>query len=419
MSVKLRFVHCSDLHLDSPFACLQASSGEVGALLREATFTTFERILNLCRRRQADFLLIAGDVFDAADRSLRAQLRFRDGLAGLAGDGIQSFVVHGNHDPLDGWSATLDWPKGVHVFRDPSGPKAVTIKKNGLELARIYGVSFPHREVRTNLAQGFRRSGESFAIGLLHCNVGENTGHEPYAPCSLADLAAAEMDYWALGHVHTRSVLSESSPTVVYPGSPQGRSGLEAGPRGCYVVEVDQKHRVRLEFAEVDAVRWDQVQIGIAQLTSEQELIDALYAAIRELRARCARPVVARLRLEGRGPLHGTLRRPQFADDLLAEARSAGAGDQPLVWFERIEERTLPPIDLELRGRAGDFLGELLRIAEGYRKGPERLGQLGGVLGRLYGAPRAEKLLHPPSESELLELLEQATARCVDLLEAD
>jgi DNA repair exonuclease SbcCD nuclease subunit len=419
MSVKLRFVHAADLHLDSPFHCLQGSGGEIGSLLREATFTTFERILNLCRRRQADFLLIAGDVFDSADRGLRAQLRFRDGLGGLATDGIQSFVVHGNHDPLDGWAATLDWPKGIHVFRDPNLPKAVAIKKNGLELARVYGRSFPRRDVRSNLALDFRRGGEGFAIGLLHCNVGENTGHEPYAPCSLQDLAAAGFDYWALGHVHTRAVLSTRAPTVVYPGNPQGRNLLEAGPRGCYVVEVDQDHQVHVEFVAVDAVRWETVQIGIAQMASEQELLDALFATIRDLRARSGRPVIARLRLEGRGPLHATLQRNQVLDDLLAETRSAGNADQPLVWLERIEDRTQPPVDLTLRRQAGDFLGELLRLAEAHRSEPERREQLTRVLTRLYGAPRAEKLLCFPAEGELMELLDQATAHCVDLLEAD
>ncbi|HEX9742410.1 MAG TPA: DNA repair exonuclease, partial [Nitrospiraceae bacterium] len=341
MSVQLRFVHTADLHLDSPFHCLQGSGGEIGALLREATFETFERILSLCRRRQADFLLIAGDVFDAADRSLRAQLRFRDGLAGLAADGIQSFVVHGNHDPLDGWSATLDWPKGVHIFRDTAGPRAVAVRKGGIEVARIHGISYPHRDVRANLALQFRRGGDSFNIGLLHCNVGENTGHEPYAPCSLEELTAAGMDYWALGHVHARAVLSPRAPAVVYPGNPQGRNGMETGPRGCYLVEVDPNHQVRLEFAAVEAVRWEQAAIDAAALSSEQELLDGINKVIREQRRACDRPTVLRLRLEGRSALHAALQRGQVLEDLLAEARSIGSSDEPLIWIERIEDHTL------------------------------------------------------------------------------
>ncbi|MCH7593782.1 MAG: metallophosphoesterase, partial [Chloroflexi bacterium] len=88
-----RFVHAADLHLDSPFVGLQEINDRVASELREATFRTFDRIVDLCLDRRADFLLVAGDIYDAGDRSLRAQLRFRDGLERLGDAGISSFVV--------------------------------------------------------------------------------------------------------------------------------------------------------------------------------------------------------------------------------------------------------------------------------------------------------------------------------------
>ena len=62
----------------------------------------------LGRSEKTDFLLVAGDVYDGADRSLQAQLRFRQGLRKLDEAGIRVYLVHGNHDPLDGWSDSLD-----------------------------------------------------------------------------------------------------------------------------------------------------------------------------------------------------------------------------------------------------------------------------------------------------------------------
>ena len=59
---------------------------------------------------------MAGDVYDGADRSLRAQLKFVDGLKQLDSAGIRSFICHGNHDPLDGWEARLDLPPGCVRF---------------------------------------------------------------------------------------------------------------------------------------------------------------------------------------------------------------------------------------------------------------------------------------------------------------
>jgi exonuclease SbcD len=111
-----KFVHTADLHLDSPFVGVQEVDDRVASELREATFRTFDRIVELCLERRTDFLLVAGDIYDGRDRSLRAQLRLRDGLRPLSEAGIPSFIVHGNHDPLDSWAATLEGPDRVHIF---------------------------------------------------------------------------------------------------------------------------------------------------------------------------------------------------------------------------------------------------------------------------------------------------------------
>ena len=98
------------------------------------------------------------------------------------------------------------------------------------ERAVVYGVSYPTREVRHNLVSKLGLvAGGPFTVGLLHANVGSDTGHEAYAPCTLEDLERAGIDYWALGHVHTRAVMRAHGPAVVYPGNPQGRHVNEAG----------------------------------------------------------------------------------------------------------------------------------------------------------------------------------------------
>src|SRR5277367_1737006 len=116
-SVSYSFVHAADLHLDTPFRGVHEVAPFVAAELREASLDAFDAIVTLALERGAAFLLVAGDVYDGAERGLRAQIRFRNGLARLAAAGIPSFVVHGNHDPVaTGWSAISSWPEGVTVF---------------------------------------------------------------------------------------------------------------------------------------------------------------------------------------------------------------------------------------------------------------------------------------------------------------
>ena len=102
-SVPFSFVHCADLHLDSPFEGIQAAAPAIAAVLREATFTAFDRIIDLAIGEAVDFIIVAGDVHDGENRSLRAQLRFRDALRKAGDAGLRCFVAHGNHDPLSGW----------------------------------------------------------------------------------------------------------------------------------------------------------------------------------------------------------------------------------------------------------------------------------------------------------------------------
>jgi len=106
----IKFIHCGDLHIDSPFKGISEIDPVLHDLLYRSTYESFNNIINLAIKEKVDCVLIAGDIYDSADKSLQAQLKFLEGLQRLSDDGIPSFVVHGNHDPLESWSATLEWP---------------------------------------------------------------------------------------------------------------------------------------------------------------------------------------------------------------------------------------------------------------------------------------------------------------------
>ncbi len=110
------FIHCADLHLGTPFRGLSELNPDLGEKLHKSTYAAFDNIVQLAITEKVDGVLIAGDVFDSEDRSLKAQLKFRDNLALLSGEGIHTYIAHGNHDPLSGWAAKLELPERVFVF---------------------------------------------------------------------------------------------------------------------------------------------------------------------------------------------------------------------------------------------------------------------------------------------------------------
>ncbi len=415
------FVHAADLHLDSPFEGITAQSQRVAEVLRSATFEAYDALIRLCIDRGVHFLLLAGDVYDGADRSLRAQMRFHDGLKRLQQHGIRAFVVHGNHDPLDGRSASIRWDQVAHVFDgDEVGTEIVAVDDK--PVAAVSGISYPTRDERRNLARMFQaRHPELFQIALLHCNCGGKPGHEAYAPCSLDDLTGAGFDYWALGHVHTQSVEHER-PYVVYPGNTQGRSIREPGERGCCLVTVHDGGEVRMDRYPLDVVRWTSVPVSIREKTSIDELTDDLSASLEQTRQDAdGRAVVCRVVLEGRGPLYGSLKEEKDAADLLDRLRGEGESHEPFVWVEKIENRSAPTIDLERRREVKDLLGELLVISQGLRSGGGLGASLEEVFAELHEHAVAGEIpgLDDLSDEELESILSDAEFLCADLLEAE
>lgn len=401
------------MHLDSPFSGMRGEApGQIADTLHEATFDAYDNIIRLCLEERVDALLVAGDIYDGADRSLRAQLRFVDGLQKLENAGIRSFICHGNHDPLDGWEAGLDLPRGCVRFGPDVEGKPVFPREP--ERAMVYGISYPKRNVSENLSLRFTETRSEFSIGLLHANVGGNTGHDSYAPCTVDDLAMADINYWALGHVHTRQILREKDPAVVYPGNTQGRHPNEPGPRGVYLVEVDEG-TPRLEFREMDGVRWKTLSLDIGELDEMQDLINAVDSkAGSALEASGGRSVIVRINLTGRGRLHRTLRREGTGGILEQINRSSGSSG-PWIWCDDISLNTALPIDREEVARQDDFTGYLARLAADLRANPAELDKLRGSLQELYLKSNASQYLrgYLPSDDKLQELLAAAEDGCL------
>jgi len=407
------FIHTADLHLDSPFRGLRQVDGEIADLLKDATFRAFDNVVELALKNKVDFILVAGDVYDAADRSLRAQLKFADGLKKLAVAGIRSFVCHGNHDPLDGWSASLHWPEEVHIF----GPQleSVLISIGEEEVVVIHGISYPHNQIDDSFGRGFKRQGsQPFQVGLFHCSVGSDPAHEIYAPRTQEELLAANLDYWALGHVHRHRVLKDGHPFITYPGTTQGRHIRETGPRGCLLVQVSGSGEVSARFEPVDAARWFSRELRIDGMETEGELIAALEGLCDEIRSDAqGRPAIVRVILSGRGSLHPVLRRPHIVEDLTTGLREMGLESVPQVWLEQIKIETDPEIDLPSRRKSPDFVGEVLRLIENSRRQPI---DLQGMISGLYEDRRGRLFLQAPDKEELLQLLNEVELMCVDEL---
>ena len=448
----ITFVHAADLHLD-------AASGGLGAdmppafaeRLHSATFVALDRLVALCLAEQADFLVLAGDVYNHEDGSLRAQIALRDACARLDAAGIPVFIAHGNHDPLSSRIASLVMPSGTLVFGEDVSVHPVV--RDGETIALVHGISHASTRETRNLARRFARTADACPqVGVLHCTIGTADGEQRYAPCTVEDLASTGLDYWALGHIHLRQVLCET-PRVVYPGSTQGLHIGEEGDHGCTLVRVDAAGGIVLEERPLGPIRWQAVRVDIGpqpamrtmeskgrpptdtprQATAATSAYDAPLADVDGLVARTVRAIeeaaaeahagctgmVIRLVFEGRGPLDRLLRRPTDASDLLDLLRGEVADLTPPCWVKDMEVHTRPDVDMDAMLRRDDLLGATLRNVTEALQSPDGMSGARTALAALYEHHAARKALPPLDEATLAALIADAGTLCLDLLESD
>jgi DNA repair exonuclease SbcCD nuclease subunit len=418
----VRFVHCADLHLDSPLRGLERYEGAPAQDLRGATRRAFVNLVDLALEREADLVLIAGDVFDGDWQDFNTGLFFAHQLRRLGDAGIRSFIVRGNHDALSKVSKSVPLPQSAHLFR---ANRPATVVDEGLGFA-IHGQSFATGAVTEDLAAGYpERLPGLLNIGLLHTALAGREGHQPYAPTSPERLAQMGYDYWALGHVHTRETVGER-PWIVFPGNTQGRHARETGPKGCLVVECDPDRGIRsVEFVATDVARWLHLSLDASEARTQDDLESlvqgAVQAAVREADGRV---LALRLTLVGRTPLHGWLAgRPESVRAAVCAWLNQASGGG--AWLEKLSLDISAPLDLAALALRDDPFGLLLRRLDELAADPVALGRLAGAaLADLEPKLPAElregdPLLNPQSAELRAEALAAARERLLAAIGAE
>ncbi|ECL0249920.1 exonuclease SbcCD subunit D [Listeria monocytogenes] len=268
---EIQFLHMADLHLDSPFIGLSTLPQPLFSAMQESTFQSLERITTVAIKEAVDFVLIAGDIYDSEDQSVRAQARFAKEMKRLEAANIPVFMIHGNHDFIEKHKEKLALPSNVHVFSEQvevmSHKTATGVSVN------IYGFSYNERHIRSSRVGEYKIQGDAdFHIALLHgSEVSSSEEHDVYAPFRVQEISRKGFDYWALGHIHKRQLLAES-PSIYYPGNIQGRNRKESGEKGASIVTLSEASTT-IDFIGTSPIIWEEAVITLP----ENSEINAFY----------------------------------------------------------------------------------------------------------------------------------------------
>lgn len=354
-----RFIHAADIHLDSPLRSLALRDADLAALIGNATRRAFVRVIDLCLDERVDALLIAGDLYDGDQTSMKTARFLVEQLRRLDRAGIRVFIIRGNHDALSKITKELVAPDSVKIFGGRAEAIAVD-RAPGRAPVVIHGLSFAQPHAPESLLGRFRPIVEgSVNIGIMHTSLGGAPGHDLYAPCSLADLQATGFHYWALGHVHKRSA-TEGACAIVMPGMPQGRDINEAGPKSVTLVTIADDRSIHLEERVTSVAQFERISVDASGLDNWRDLVLAVTRALESERdAVRSEHLVARVRIMGATPLAWRIRRDS---DLLKTEADDRASVIGRCWVEQLEIACRPA---EQRGETSrDPIRELHRLIE-------------------------------------------------------
>jgi len=375
----LKIIHAADLHIDSPLRGLDRYEGAPVERLRGATRRALENLVVLCIEERADVLLLAGDVFDGSWKDYSTGLFFVAQMARLREANVPVVIVRGNHDAASSVVKALRLPANVHELSSRK-PETHELREAGIA---VHGQSFSQRITTEDLAARYPdRVPGLFNIGLLHTSIDGREGHEPYAPTSIETMRSKGYDYWALGHVHAREIVS-SDPYIVYPGNLQGRHARETGAKGASVITVEGNVVQSVEHRALDVFRWELVTVDAGPATDAQEVVDLVRAG---LAARATevdgRVLAARVVIAGSTRANGAIRRD--VERFISEVRGAATdGLGETAWLEKVVVRTRATIDLERIREEASAVGHLARRLASMKEDPKELAELASVLADL------------------------------------
>lgn len=264
----MKFLHIADVHLDSPFLGLSFLPSELFCQIKNAIQLSFEKAVNFAIDNDVDLVLLAGDTFDSIHPTPQSKIFFANQIKRLVDRQIQVVMVLGNHDYSQIDDLLLNESPYFKIIGSNEQIEQVDFMTKSQYKYRVVGFSYQHNHITEDIIAKYPpKSTSIYTIGLAHAGMKQSSvDQNNYAPFTLNEVKDLNYDYFALGHIHLRQVLSQE-PWIVYSGNLQGRHVNEKDAKGFYFGQVDeQSQNTQLQFIDVSPIVWQTVDLILDEL---------------------------------------------------------------------------------------------------------------------------------------------------------
>ncbi len=245
----IKLLHCADLHL--------SGAGEE----REYCLSVLEEITSTALRTGAQYLILAGDIFNSFSDAEALRDEFRERMKPLHGR-CEVIFVTGNHENIERKGRLLaSFDLGIdprNIIENPDQP-FMLLRRDGVEFFVI-----PHREHYGDYSGwNVPEKERPFRVAVAHGIVAGMSftwqDEETSAQAGVIDPDIFErnkVDYAALGHIHSFRRRRAGMSEVLYPGSARVWRKNESGPRRAALVTLDESVEITvLELAAAGQYR--------------------------------------------------------------------------------------------------------------------------------------------------------------------
>ncbi len=330
----MKIIHTADLHLDSK---IDGIPTEKSKIRREEIIRSFERLVDFASNNNVKAIIVAGDLFDTQKISLKTRERIFGCIKNNSS--IDFLYIPGNHDQLSAFSNITELPKNLIEFED-------TWKSFDYDGVVISGIALNSTNKNAVYDSLFLNENKTNVV-IMHGQVAGYKSSEDAEIISIPRLKGKNIDYLALGHVHSFSQGQiDERGYYAYSGCLDGRGFDELGEKGFVLLDC-QQGRVKSEFIPFSSRILYEYTFNVGEYESFYQLLQGV---VKKLQAEIDSKSLVKVILKG-----------EHSVDFLIDTFSLSSRLNEMFFFAKVYDKTELKISLEDFQYDKSIKGEFVR----------------------------------------------------------
>lgn len=269
--MKAKFLHTSDVHIGVKINNKNFSLRE-REKRRIELWETFERIINIVKDRELQYLFIAGDLINLDYCNFKDIKRIISLFERIKNTNV--IITCGNNDPYSITSLYefANWPSNVYLFKNTDKVEKLEFEDGVCIYSLSCGIG-NHRE-KVEQIYNIKTDSTKINILLLHAETVNDINDGLYIN---PEIIKYKFNYCAMGHIHDYLCLE---PNIIYPGTPEPFSfNYNNNDRhGVIIGEIDNDY-LYTEFLPISNRKFIYKEVNIEKDYDFNKILDLIKEA--------------------------------------------------------------------------------------------------------------------------------------------